>query len=190
MINNRTLNMATGNLTRCVASDWLRVEACLRLRVTRASGVCALCYLASSIDRIPARPRQSSTRLKKNAAIRLRTPSAPPWPRLKSQVAKLRESDTRKLRDEYQRLLQGLDSGVAPVAPMDLVERGSPLPGGGGGGSGGSGSDGSGGSGGGGGGGGGGSGAAAGRFEIPEDLLQQAIPVQIKQVRTSACLLA
>ena len=92
--------------------------------------------------------------------------------RLKSQVAEMRESDTRKLRDEYQRLLQGLDNSAAvPAQPRDLQERGSPLPvgdaiaaaradGANGNGNG------------------NGVGAA---YEIPEDLLQQAIPAQIKK---------
>jgi len=93
--------------------------------------------------------------------------------RLKNLVAEMRESDTEKLRSEYQRLLRGLDdAAAAPPMPNDLQERASPLPG-----------------------------FNAGRtshrgdgsaqqaersrnsfgYEIPEDLLQQAIPPQIKK---------
>lgn len=88
--------------------------------------------------------------------------------RLRSQVAEMRESDTRKLRNEYQRLLRGLDDAAAavppPQPPRDLQERGGPLPAFGGGGGGGRA------------GGGGGPG-----YDIPDDLLQQAIPAQIKK---------
>ena len=78
--------------------------------------------------------------------------------RLRSQVAEMRESDTRKLRNEYQRLLRGLDDAAAvPLQPHDLQERGGPLPAFGGGRVGGPG------------------------YDIPDDLLQQAIPAQIKK---------
>lgn len=76
--------------------------------------------------------------------------------RLKAQVAEMREKDTRKLRQEYQRLLQGLDtmSNMSSTS-SSLVERASPLPNNGV--------------------------ASTSALDIPEDLLQQAIPTQIKK---------